>query len=128
MGNTVDMNHGVELLIFNTQSVETEHKRLGRKAIAEAPTCPQVREGTWSVEEAKVFNLADMLKDWYENMIDDINVDRHGYVCQMETPNAAEEREFRQHLIQELTRRAFEQIDFEELARSIYIRLADTVR
>jgi hypothetical protein len=122
------MNHGIELLVFNTKSISDEHMRLARNVDATAPHTSEVKDGTWTLEEARVFMLADAIKDWYENIIDDINVDRHGYVCQMEKPNATDEREFRQSVIRELARRAFEQIDFHDLARSIHVRLADTVR
>jgi hypothetical protein len=109
----------VEVLMFNTESIQNIHLEMGRQALKEAPTCEQVRDEVWTLEEARRFLLADSLKDWYEWMVDDIRVKRDGYMPR----EFIADWEYRQNLIATFAQRAVENLDFHELAQTILDRL-----
>lgn len=46
---------------------------IARNAIVTAPTCEEVTEGTWSVAEAECFYAADVMKEFFELLVDDLD-------------------------------------------------------
>jgi hypothetical protein len=112
-------NDDVEVLMFDTESIQNIHLEMGRRALRDGHRDTAVKEGTWTVEQGQLYLLADMLRSWYEDIIDDIRIRRHGY----KPRQTAAEWEYRQTLIATFARRAFEALDFHELARTILDRL-----
>jgi hypothetical protein len=58
----------VNLWLTNEEGIYNYCRGLALRAAIDAPTCEQVREGIWTVEEAKRFLLADQLKSSVEDM------------------------------------------------------------
>lgn len=58
----------VHLWLTNEEGTYNHCRELARQATAEAPDCEQVRRRVWTIEDAKKFTLADLLKDFIEEM------------------------------------------------------------
>jgi hypothetical protein len=93
------MSDWVALIIDNDRDASDGAKELARQCIAVAPLHESVQEGIWTIEEARKFLLADHLKDWIEDQIDDLPYET-----------------FREGIVTTFARRAFEQVDWHDLA------------
>jgi hypothetical protein len=120
-------NDAIEVLLFNTESIMEAHLNMGRTAIADALDSPQVANGDWSPVTAPRYILADSLKDWYEDMFDDIQVKKWNYNlrCTDSPQSKRNEDEYRQTLIQAFVRREFEETDWHDLADTILNKIRE---
>lgn len=57
-------------LIDNDQATLEYYTHKADLAIQRAPSCPQVKDYTWTIEQAERYNLAEMIKVTIENITD----------------------------------------------------------
>lgn len=107
------------ILINNTPNRQNLYRAMAKECIEAAPTCSEVENKIWDVEVAKVFMLADRIKERVELMIDDINLEHvynHFPYNYTTTDNPANERN---DFVSALARHAYESTDWHSIAKSI---------
>jgi len=93
-----------ELLMIVVDSDRVAHEQFLDMALAEmhrGERCDQVRSGTWTVEQAQRFLLAEAMKDHVELLIDDV------------WPDCADPQ---RAIVTTLVRVGFEELDWHEAA------------
>lgn len=109
------MTDGIELLIFNTESVQDWHFSLLSQAESEVDDEEAVLSGVWTREQGVVFLLSDLIKNEYDGMIDDILLKNNFSSLKFLAG-------FREDLVRCLVRDAFRSIDWHDLAREVIRR------
>lgn len=70
----------VNLWMGNDRGMYEAALEIAREEIKDAPDCIQVREGTWTIEQAQRFNLADHYREWIEEMGIEVEDQRNGEI------------------------------------------------
>lgn len=98
---TTDM---LEIVVSSHKEGHDTLRSIAELCIAGAQVCDEVADGAWSVEEAERFHTADMMKDWFELLVDDLD-----------------QRDLKGAVVATLVQSALSDVDWDELADS-YIR------
>lgn len=118
-------NDAIEIAMNNNECVQKMHLERAAAVIALAPVCDEVVRGNWSIAQAERFMLADDLKDWYRDMVDDVRIQCAGYAPRIQRgrtngeDNYVAEYKFRDSFIGALITHSFGLINFNEYAQYV---------
>jgi len=71
----MDATESLLMVLDNDRASYESLLALAGEAIEAAPTCEQVESGIWSIPQARTFLLADSIKEFVENAVDDVQAE-----------------------------------------------------